>query len=262
MKKDELEDGYLDLKINNYIGGFRNRYKNEYNCLKEINMFFQKVQLELIKKGVNQQNTFIMASLAQLQKTYESCILLFERGLVESGQALIRTILELSFKIIEVAKNKDFVEDLLLERQYETMSLLNDVEKNRIFDMISEEKLKEYKEIVRKNIKNRKRPKTKTNYLVSKNKLEKEYILYRLQCDYVHQSISVIGKIVKNTKRGNYYIDGDLQLENFKISIAWLISITTIAFKTILEDYLNDKELIKYYNNIIKRFEKYFKDLI
>ena len=262
VEKENLEDGYLDLKINKYIKGFREKYKNEYNCIKKVNMFFQKIQMELTKKGVTQQNTFIMASLSQLQKSYESSILLFERGLRESGNALIRTILDLSFKIIEVIRNEDFVEDLLLEEQYESLALLNDIETNKIFDMISEQQVKEYKKIVETNINHREKPKTKTIYLANKNKLNREYILYRLQCDYVHQSTGIIGSIIKRTSKGDYYIDGDLQLKNFKSSIAWLLSITTISIKVILEEYIKKEELIKEFNEIVKEFEGDFKDLL
>lgn len=262
VKNEEIKEGYLDLKINKYIEGFRKKYKNEYNCVKKVNMFFQKIQTELTKKGFTQQNTFIMASLSQLQKSYESTILLFERGLRESGNTLIRTILDLSFKIIEVIRNEDFVEDLLLEEQYESLALLNDIETNKIFDMISEKQVKEYKKIAKTNINNRKRPKTRTIYLVNKNKLHREYILYRLQCDYVHQSTGIIGSIIKRTSKGNYYIDGDLQLKDFKSSIAWLLSITTISIKVILEEYIKSEELIKEFNEIVKEFEVYFKDLL
>lgn len=262
MEDDKFKDGFLDLRINNCIEGFRNKYKNEYKCLKEIDSFFYRIQDELTKKVVTQDNTFIMASLSQLQKLYDSCILLFERGLVEAGHALIRTILELAFKIIEVIKNKEFVEDLLLEEQYESLALLNDIETHKIFDMIPKDKVKEYKELVKKNINNRERPKTKTNYLVNKNALHREYILYRLQCDYVHQSTGVIGKIIKINSNGVCFIDGDLQLKNFKTSIAWLISITTISLKAVLEDYIKSKELIKEFNEIVKEFEVYFKDLL
>lgn len=186
MEDDRLKEGYLDLKINSCIEGFRCRYKDEYNCLKEIDSFFYKIQDELIKKGANQQNTFIMASLVQLQKLYDSAILLFERGLVEAGNTLIRPILELSFKIIEVIMNEDFVEDLLLEEQHDNLKLMNDIENHKLFDLVPENQLKEYKEIIEKRIDGRKIPKTKANYLADKNGLYREYILYRLQCEYVH----------------------------------------------------------------------------
>lgn len=262
VENENFKDRYLDLRINKYIVGFRKKYKNEYNCIKRVNMFFQKIQMELTKNGVNQQNTFVMASLSQLQKSYESSILLFERGLREAGNALIRTILDLSFKIIEVIRNEDFVEDLLLEEQYESLALLNDIETNKIFDMVSEQQVNKYKNIVKTNINNREKPKTKTIYLANKNKMNREYILYRLQSDYVHQSTGVIGSIIKRTSKGDYYIDGDLQLKGFKTSIAWLLSITTISIRIVLEEYIKSEELIKEFNGIVKEFEVYFKELL
>ena len=262
MEENKFKDGFLDLRINNYIEGFRNKYKNEYNCLKEIDTFFYRIQKELTKKVVTQENTFIMASLSQIQKLYDSCILLFERGLVESANTLIRPILDLSFKIIEVIKNKEFVEDLLLEEQYELLALLNDIEEHKIFHMIPKDQVEKYNEIVKYNINNREKPKTKTNYLVNKNGLHKEYVLYRLQCDYVYQSTAVMMENIKITSNGICFIDGDLQLNDFKTSIAWLLSITTISIKAILEDYIKNQELIEELNEIIKEFELYFKDLL
>ena len=262
MEEDRLEDGYLDLKINSCIEVFRVRYKDEYECLKEIDSFLYKIQDELIKKGVSQQNTFIMASLVQLQKLYDSSILLFERGLVEAGNTLIRPILELSFKIIEVIKNEEFVEDLLLEEQYENLKLMNDIEEHKLFELVPENQLKEYKEIIEKRIGARKRPKTKANQLADKNGLYREYILYRLQCEYVHQSTGVIGRTIKITSDGKIYVDADLQLKDFKTSIAWLLSITTISIGILLKDYIQNEDLIKEYNKIVERFEMYFKDLL
>ena len=50
MEEDKFKEGFLDLKINNYIDGFRNKYRNEYQCLKEWDSFFYRIQDELTKK--------------------------------------------------------------------------------------------------------------------------------------------------------------------------------------------------------------------
>ena len=47
---DELKDQYLDLKVNDCIIGFRDRYKKEYDVIKEFNIFFRLLQDELRKK--------------------------------------------------------------------------------------------------------------------------------------------------------------------------------------------------------------------
>ena len=256
-----LEDGYLDLKINQYISNFRKQYENEYLCIKKFNNFLSKLQSEIGKKGVSQQNAFIMASLMEIQKIYCSAILLFERGLPESANILIRTVLELSFKIIETIRNKDFVEDLLLADFYEGLTIINDIEKSKLFDIVSQQKIIELKERYNKEINGKNKPKTKVNYIVNKNNLQKEYILYRLQCEHSHQSAKVIGDIIKITDK-EIYIDGDLRLEEFKTSIAWILSIITIAVEVILKEYLNNDILQKEFDTILINFENNFKDLL
>ena len=256
-----LEDGYLDLKINQYISNFRKRYENEYICIKKFNNFLYKIQSEIGKRGVSQQNAFIMASLTEIQKIFCSAILLFERGLPESANILIRSILELSFKVIEVIRNEDFVEDLLLNDFFEGLAILNDIEKSEMFDMVPQQDIIKLKEKYNKEINGRGKPKTKVCYLVGKNNLQKEYILYRLQCEHSHQSTKVIGDIIKITDKG-IHIDGDLRLEEFKTSIAWILSIITIVIEVILKEYLDNDILKKEFDTIQIYFEKNFKDLL
>lgn len=256
-----LEDGYLDLKINHCINDFRKKYEKEYLCIKGFNNFLCKLQSKIGKKGVSQQNAFILASLTELQKIFCSSILLFERGLPESANILIRTVLELSFKIIETIRNKDFVEELLLADFYEGLTIINDIEKSKLFDLVPQQKIIELKERYNKEINGRNKPKTKVNYIVDKNNLKKEYILYRLQCEYSHQSAKVIGDIIKITDKG-IYIDGDLRLEEFKTSIAWILSIITIAIEVILKEYLDSDILQKEFDTILINFENTFKDLL
>ncbi|MBR3153039.1 MAG: hypothetical protein IKF52_05540 [Clostridia bacterium] len=253
----ELEDGYLDLKINKYIGNFRKQYENEYLCIKKINNYLYKIQNEIEKKGVSQQNVFIMASLTEIQKIFCSSILLFERGLPESANILIRSILELSFKIIEVIRNEDFVEDLLLVNLYEELAIINKIEESKLFDIVPQQETIRLKQKYKKEINGRIKPNAKPYYLAKRNNLNKEYILYKLQCEHSHQSIKIIGDIIEITDEG-VIINGDLRLDEFKSSIAWILSIIAIAVEVILKEYIN--------NNILKvEFDEiliYFKDIV
>ena len=261
MDDDILIDEYLDLKINDCIIGFRDRYRKEYDVIKEFNAFFRLLQIELGKKGQEKQNVCIMASLNQSHKLYQSAVLLFERGLVESANVLIRTILDLIFKITECIRNEEFVDKLLIDEKYELIKTLQDIKRNSMFDMLPLEKIEKYIEECNKEIKNHPRPNLKASILATKNGLEKAYILYRFQCDYTHQSASTIGRIIKQTEDG-LYIDGDLQLEDFRQSIAWLMSITDIIFPIIIKEYLKSEELQKKHEELVVNIESTFKDLV
>lgn len=261
MDKDVLEDEYLDLKINDCVIGFRDRYRKEYDVIKKFNSFFRLLQIQLGKKGQGQQNVCIMASLNQLHKLYQSAVLLFERGLVESANVLIRTILDLIFKVAECIRNEAFVDQLLIDEKYELIKTLQDIKRNSMFDMLLLEKIEEYIEDCNKEINNQQRPNLKASNLATKNGLEKAYVLYRFQCDYTHQSASIIARIIKQTEDG-LYIDGDLQLEDFRQSIAWLMSITDIIFPIIIKEYLKSDDLLKKHEELVVNIESIFKDLV
>ncbi len=263
MQNNELKDGYIDLEINKYIVGFREKHKIEYEVIKELYEIFRKTQDELSKLGAFQQNVYIIASITQLYKLYQSAIILLERGLKEAANVLIRTILDLSFKIIEVIRNEDSVDAFLLEQDFETLKMLRNVKENKLFDLISEKEVDKYVGICleRTNGKNKGVNSYSSYSLAQKNGLAQEYILYRMQCEYTHQSTSVIGSIIKQNDEG-YYIDANLQLEDFKTSVAWLISITTIIFPILLNEYLKNKVLSEKYQEFLENFEKNFKDLL
>ena len=256
-----LEDGYLDLKINQYISNFRKKDENEYLCIKKFNNFLYKIQSEIGKNGANQQNAFIMASLTEIQKIFCGAILLFERGLPESANILIRTILELSFKIIETIRNEDFVKDLLLAEYFEGLATVNDIEKSKLFDLVPQQEIIELKQRYIKEINGNQKPRIKAQYLAEKNNLKREYILYRLQCEHSHQSAKIIGDLIQITDKG-IYIDGDLRLDEFKTSIAWILSIITIAIEVILKEYIDNNILQKEFDVILTYFESNFKDLL
>ena len=65
-----------------------------------------------------------------------------------------------------------------------------------------------------------------------------------------------------NIENKGIYIDGDLRLEEFKTSIAWILSIITIAIEVILKEYLDNYILQKEFDTILIYFEKNFKDLL
>ncbi len=87
------------------------------------------------------KDVYLLASIVQLNKLYQSAILLFERGLRESANIIIRTIIEVSFKNIEVMRNIEFINELWLEQQYQNKKCLENIKNKKLFDLIPENKI-------------------------------------------------------------------------------------------------------------------------
>lgn len=258
---EKQNDEFIDLTVNDCIVGFRQEYQNEYKIIEEFINIFRMCEEEMEKIGPNLQNTYLLAAIMQLNKLYQSTIILFERGLKDPANVIIRTIIELVFKSIAVIRDEEFIDKLSLYQQYENKKCLEDIKNNKLFDMVPEKELEILIKKCNKEINGAKKPDMNIYELAKQNKLSKEYILYRLQCDYTHHSNSVIEGIIK-VKDNGYYIDGNFQLEDFKKSVAWVISITSSIFPILLNEYLKNRNLIGEYNKFLKKFEETFKDVL
>lgn len=254
-------DEYIDLIVNEYLPEFRQKHSNEYEIIYQLINLFRICEKQLEGLEVNRKNKFILASIMQLNKLYQSSVILFERGLKESANIIIRSILELSLKLISVIHDENFLDILLNDEAIEFKKLLNEIKENKFFDMIPKKIVDEYIKTCEENIDINIKEKPRVYKMASNNNLKKVYIFYRLQCDYTHQNTNIVAGIVKETDKV-CYVDGNFQLEDFKFSVAYLISITIIAFPVIINEYLKNDNIKQQYDLFMENFEKSFKDLI
>lgn len=256
-----LEDGFLDLLIEKHISVFREKYSKEYKVILEYNKFIFKILDALTKKGFNQQNGYIMAALVEIHKFYQSTVILFERGLSEPANSLIRTIIDSSIRIVEVIRRADSVDVLLLNTDYENKRTLEFLHNKNLFTMLPKEELGEMLEEKNKDIKDKKDPKIKIKKLAEDNNLLDIYTLFRFQSDYTHQSTDIIGRVIKETDNG-YEINEDFLLENFKFEVSILLVSIERIIDILLQEYVNNPELNEEHKLIAKNFEEAFCDLL
>lgn len=252
-KKDE----FIDLKVYDYIKDFRKKNKIIYNLLYELIDILRRCEAQIEKIGTKKNNVYLLAMLMQLNKFFQSAILMFEHGLKDVGESLIRTCLELVIKIIELIKNQDFIKDYELESFFEMRTTTKIMLDKQIYDLVSKETLEKCLDFCNGKIGDKKRPNIKINNLIEKNGLYREYVLYRLHCNYTHQSIDQMNNIISSDKI-TVTIDGNLQLDKFNDSIAMLISVLIIVLPILIEDYIKNEELKIDYNVFNKKIENIF----
>ena len=75
-----LQDGFLDLKLNAIITAFRREHNAEYAVVFKVVSFLDEAQDCFVGKKVSKQDMFLSASIMELNKLFQSAVLLFERG--------------------------------------------------------------------------------------------------------------------------------------------------------------------------------------
>lgn len=249
-----LTDGFLDLRINDTLSTFRNQNNQEYELIRELKNLFDNVEHQFIGQTVTENKLYLVTAIIDIGKLFQSAVILFERGLCEAGNIIIRSCLELSFKIVELIKNQDFVDKMKKELNSEIRSTLNIIKDKKLYDIVPEATVEEL--LSKLNVKEDK-VKISILELAEKNNLLPAYILYRLYCNYSHQSISTLGEI-QNFEDNGVHLNGNLRLDKFSESIYMLISIITIPFSTLISEDLVDDKLKKQYALFSEKFQATF----
>ena len=250
----KLTDGFIDLKINENLLGFRNVHQKEYAIIRETKTLLDSMQSEFINQDASKSEMYLVTAIIELNKLFQSAVVLFERGLLESGNIIIRSCLELSFKIVEIIKNKNFVDDMIKELNHETITTLNIIKSNKLYDIVPKLEVKRMLSIY--NTAGTK-PKISPFKLAKKNDLMREYILYRLYCNDSHQSIATLSEIQIFEDNG-VRLNGNLRLDKFSESVYMLISIIMIPFPTLIDEVFTDDKVKEQYEKLKENFQNVF----
>lgn len=252
--KIDLTDGFFDLRINATLPNFRSKHNKEYELIREVKRLFDKAQHRFIGQTVTENELYIATAIIDLNKLFQSAVVLFERGLLESGNIIIRSCLELSFKIVELIKNKDFIYDMKKELNSEMRSTLNVINEKKLYNLVPKETVEDLLSRLELD-----KPKFKivTAQLAEKNDLLDAYVIYRLCCNESHQSIATLSEIQKFEGDG-VRLNGNLRLEEFSKAIYMLINIVIIPFPTLIDKLSDYVELKEQYEAFVENFQNTF----
>ena len=92
-----------------YSGSFQNLK----NLIWKMKGLLDETQNCFVGNDASQTIVFVASSIVNLNELFQSAVLLLEKGLPIPAKILMRTILELSLKIIEALSNDQYIEELI-----------------------------------------------------------------------------------------------------------------------------------------------------
>ena len=252
-----LPNEFLDFKINERLPKFREEHKEEYKVIFDLIKLFNDIKDMFVGKNASEQDIFLLSSIIELNKLFQSAVLLFERGIPSSANIIIRSILELSLNIVETIKNKEHIQEIIFDEIDKTRRTVNIAKEFNRLDLIPPEKIQEIQETYDLLAKNNSKKKKSVKDLAQKNGFEVEYLLYRTYCGNTHLSVSALAQNFNISSCGIDFNAG-IRLDDFKYDLRRLISIAIIPVPSLITDYFNDDNLIKKYDLICDNFQKVF----
>lgn len=250
-----LDDEFLDLKLNKYLPNFRNEHNAEYTIVFELISLFNAIEEKFAGKPDVEQNRYLLSAIVELDKLFQSAVLMFERGLPRSGNIIVRTILELSLNVVDIVKNKSHIQEKAVSNTYEIISTLNIMKQHKVYNFLSEEKIVELLNTYEPLVKDKKNRKHKPKELAEKHKFILEYLLYRMYCNDSHISLRALEENVVNAPEV-VFVDKDFNIKDFNNSIFMLVTIAIISIPVLINDFFNDSQLNESYNCLLNNLKK------
>jgi hypothetical protein len=170
--------GFLGKQVENISQDTYEKHKELYDLIFEINKFAQKIKYEFVIHNQNIQELTIGSLYIKIIQSFESVIILSQRGLETDSKAILRVMLEAVFYLKSIYLDPDFVYDYIMGDEIERYRILFKVSKDN--ENIFSEELKEY--VKKENPRKLKQKKEKDNSLEIYNvaKKAKMYDFYQL----------------------------------------------------------------------------------
>lgn len=103
-----LKNGLLDKNIEIIVDNIRDKYSKQYNLVFSINDLFLKIIDEnIFNTFSSDREIYIYTTLFEIHSSFQSIILLLERGLLNNAEIILRSIYEKKFKLFAIIKDKN-----------------------------------------------------------------------------------------------------------------------------------------------------------
>jgi len=117
--------GFLSEEVLTWSNVTKQKYVDTFKICNYINEFAQKLLFELNIHNRLIDELIIGAAYKRLISSYQGSIILAERGMSNEMKVVSRNLLEHTFLIFAISKNKDFARKFLLNDEIQRKKMLN-----------------------------------------------------------------------------------------------------------------------------------------
>lgn len=116
---------FLSQEIAAYVDHVNRTHAPSLSYAKRLNELAHRALFCMQISRNNLQHVLLATLLQRGLKAFQATVLLLERGLPEEGQVALRTLLEVTFKTVAVAKNKDAADAFVREDEAHRRKFIN-----------------------------------------------------------------------------------------------------------------------------------------
>jgi len=200
------ENGFLDEDIGSWIKKHRDEHRSLFDICQEVNLI---AQTNLHKLNINSKDVQeILLALLHVRalSAYQGSLLLIERGMLTEAKILLRTLLEILFRIRAISKSREIAQAYILEDEQHRKKFINKFK--QLSDSVKEAQgnpeLDDLLNTLNQNIAERDIKELQTQWFANKAGLDDFYnSAYSLFSLSVHANVRNLEELVVADEKGN-----------------------------------------------------------
>lgn len=200
------ENGFLDEGINSWIGKHRDEHRSLFDICQEVNRIAQTNLYKLNIHSKDVQEILLALLLIRALSAYQGSLLLIERGMLTEAKILLRTLLEILFRIGAISKSREIAQAYVLEDEKHRKKFLNKFKllSDSVKEAHGNPELDDLLNTLNQNIAERDIKELQTQWFAKKAGLDDYYnSAYSLFSLSVHANVRGLEELVTADEEGN-----------------------------------------------------------
>jgi hypothetical protein len=200
------ENGFLDEDINFWIRKNRDTHQTLFDICQEINLVAQTSLYKLHIHSKDVQEILSALLFIRALSAYQGSLLLVERGMLTEAKILLRTVLEILFRIRAISKSREIADAYVLEDEQHRRKFLNKFKlmSDSVKEAQGNPELDDLLNTLKQNIAERDIKELQTQWFAYKADLDDYYhSAYSLFSSSVHANVRELEELVVADEEGN-----------------------------------------------------------
>lgn len=256
----ELNNGFLDDNLNFEVNRIRKENLEAYQLVEELNKLLYEIEQSFIKENASKDELYVYTTFNQIHISCQTYIILIERGLYGDSQIILRAIYEKIFNLKMVMLDGGYLKRILKDSLNQSCSTLKKMKSDKIFELLEEDIVDNRINEFEKVINNMSEIKETMNLsdIADKVGMRRQYIYYKLLCEYAHNDLAVLMQNLKFEEEG-VIIKGGQTYGEILDEILKFVECVEYTIRAI-SDYLNVNSFVKKLENLQLKYEYLWKD--
>lgn len=247
---------FLDPELGRIVAHVQEAHKVHFDFVHRLSELAHEALFDAKVTKTDLQQLLLASLQHKALTSFQAVVLLGERGLPSETRVVLRTLLEVTFRIVAIAKDKNVGRAYVLEDELHRKKFINKYKmlSDEIRNKVTEEVLSDLKSTIEQNIKDKDIKELKTQWFAQRADMMDFYnTAYAVLSDSVHVNVRNLESALQLDESGDIvrlnYGPNDEDLDTHLLTASEALLISLHAVYSVIDTEF-DKQLNRFYEEL------------